>query len=166
MAVHRFRAKQLLAEHERHPGVRLEAVPVRMVVGRLALLGNLTLLGLELLQAHDVGPLALEPLLNLRGTRANAVDVPGGDLHADACRFPFYTSVLRYLRPESAMSVTTVALGPSRCPISMAATTFAPEEVPAKSASSRARRLAIAFASSVFTAMISSTSAGSHNGGV
>src|SRR3712207_8392931 len=41
-----------------------------------------------------------------------------------------YRSVLRYLRPESHMIVTTVASGPSRSATFSAATTFAPEEVP------------------------------------
>jgi hypothetical protein len=43
---------------------------------------------------------------------------------------------------------------------------LAPDEVPANSASSRAKRRAISLASSVFTATISSTSDGSQSGGV
>jgi hypothetical protein len=42
-----------------------------------------------------------------------------------------YTSVLKYVRPESAISVTTLALGPSRSATRIAATTFALEDVPA-----------------------------------
>src|SRR5689334_22683520 len=38
-------------------------------------------LRLELLETHDIGPLALHPLVQLGGTRANAVDVPGGEFH-------------------------------------------------------------------------------------
>ena len=37
---------------------------------------------LDLLQAEHVGLLALDELLHLRLPRADAVDVPGGDLHA------------------------------------------------------------------------------------
>ena len=55
---------------------------------------------------------------------------------------------------------------PQRWATRIAAMTLAPDDVPAKSASSRASRLAIAFASSVFTAWISSASAGSQSGGV
>lgn len=74
-------------------------------------------------------------------------------------------SVLRYLSPESHISVTTVAPGPSRRPTAIAASTFAPDDVPAKSPSSRASRRAIALASSVATGTISSNSSGSQSGG-
>jgi hypothetical protein len=37
-----------------------------------------------------------------------------------------YTSVLKCFRPESAISVTTLAFGPSRSATRIAATTFAP----------------------------------------
>jgi hypothetical protein len=76
-----------------------------------------------------------------------------------------YTSVLRYFRPESAISVTTLASGPSLAATWIAATTFAPEDVPAKRASYRAIRLAMSFASSVLTGRISSTTVGSQSGG-
>ena len=79
---------------------------------------------------------------------------------------PRYTAVLRYFKPESAISVTTFAFGPNRFPISIAAITFAPDEVPANNASSRAMRLVICIASAVFTGTISSTRDPSHNGGV
>src|SRR5438067_6494507 len=46
-----------------------------------------------------------------------------------------YTSVLKYFSPESTRSVTTFAPAPRRLPTSIAASTFAPEDVPAKSAS-------------------------------
>jgi hypothetical protein len=36
---------------------------------------------LDLLQAQDVGALALEKGLQLGVARADAIDVPGGDLH-------------------------------------------------------------------------------------
>jgi len=64
------------------------------------------------------------------------------------------------------MIVTTVARGPSRSATRRDATTFAPLEEPAKIASSRASRLAIAFASSVATVTISSTSSGFQSGGM
>ena len=54
---------------------------------------------------------------------------------------------------------------PRRSATRIAATTFAPEDVPANRASSRARRRVIAFASSVGTGTISSTSDGSQSGG-
>jgi hypothetical protein len=60
------------------------------------------------------------------------------------------------------MSVTTFAFGPSRW-TTWSATTFAPEEVPAKRASSRAMRRVISFASSVLTGMTSSTRLGSQS---
>src|SRR5262245_28589945 len=76
------------------------------------------------------------------------------------------TSVLRYLSPESGNKVTTVLPGPSRSATRSAAITFAPDDVPANSASSRARRRAIAFASAVATGSIASTSDGSQRGGM
>ena len=49
------------------------------------------------------------------------------------------------------MSVTILAFGPIRSAARIAATTFAPEDVPSKRASSLASRRAISFASSVLT---------------
>src|SRR5262245_26248990 len=71
-----------------------------------------------------------------------------------------YTSVLKYFNPESTISVTTCAAGPNSWPTRIAARTFAPDDVPAKRASSRARRRAISFASAVGTATIWSTRLG------
>src|SRR5687768_9616272 len=65
---------------QRHARVRAHAMPVGVVLGQLAGLGHLQRLGLELLQADDVRPVALEPLAQLRGARPDAVDVPGRDL--------------------------------------------------------------------------------------
>src|SRR2546425_900202 len=56
-------------------------MPVRVVVIELDLLGNLRRLSLQLLQAHDVRPVALHPFAKLRLARADPVDVPGGDFH-------------------------------------------------------------------------------------
>ncbi|MBA7556848.1 hypothetical protein ES705_49571 [subsurface metagenome] len=53
----------------------------------------------------------------------------------DAPQELVYRSVVRYFRPESTSNVTTVYPGPNRLAIRIAATTLAPEEVPAKSAS-------------------------------
>ena len=39
--------------------------------------------GLDFLQADDVGPIALDPLLDLRLTRADAVHVPRADGHGE-----------------------------------------------------------------------------------
>src|SRR5882724_13272957 len=76
-----------------------------------------------------------------------------------------YKSVLTYFNPESIINVTTVAAGPSLCAIRMAAWTFPPEDVPAKTPSFPANCRAISLASAVFTDRISSTIAGSHRGG-
>src|SRR5438270_10352379 len=68
-------------------------------------------------------------------TRGYCGDGPG--FRFGFCGGP-YTSVLTYFRPESAISVTTLASGPSRSARRIAAPTLAPEDVPANSASSRA----------------------------
>src|SRR5437879_842595 len=69
------------------------------------------------------------------------------------------TSVLTYRNPESMMIVPTVAPAPNRFATCSAATMLAPLEVPAKMASSRARRRAIPFASPEATTKIPSTPA-------
>src|SRR5437870_2415296 len=76
------------------------------------------------------------------------------------------TSVLTYRNPESMMIVPTVAPVPSRFATCSAATMLAPLEVPAKMASSRARRRAIALASSEATMKISFTSSRLQSGGM
>src|SRR5437879_1982159 len=76
------------------------------------------------------------------------------------------TSVLTYRNPESMMIVPTVAPAPSRLATCSAATMLAPLEVPAKMASSRARRRAISFASSEATMKISFTSSRLQSGGM
>src|SRR5437867_1867747 len=76
------------------------------------------------------------------------------------------TSVLTYRNPESMMIVPTVAPAPSRFATCSAATMLAPLDVPAKMASSRARRRAIAFASSEATMKISFTSSRLQSGGM
>jgi hypothetical protein len=55
-----------------------------MILVDLAQLRELTPLGLQLLQAHDVRPLALQPFPELGCTGAYAIDVPGGDFHASS----------------------------------------------------------------------------------
>ena len=59
-------------------------MPEGVVLRDLALLGNLAGLGFELLQADHIGPIAREPFAELRLARADAVDVPGGDLQVVA----------------------------------------------------------------------------------
>ena len=76
------RASDRLLHVQRDAGVALAAVPVAPVALEVAerrrdLVGR----GLDLLQADDVRALARDPLLDLRLARADAVDVPGGDLH-------------------------------------------------------------------------------------
>src|SRR5690606_31368031 len=85
VAEHGLRRRQVLVDHERDARVRLESVPVRVVVVTPALLRHLRGLGLQLLEAHDVGPVALEPLADLRGARTDPVHVPGSDLHCCRC---------------------------------------------------------------------------------
>src|SRR5690348_13009832 len=81
-------ARQRFADVKGNPGVRAHAMPERMVVLEHALLGDLRRLGLELLQAHDVRPVALEPFAHLRGPGADAVDVPRRNLHGFGVRAP------------------------------------------------------------------------------
>ena len=81
MAERGLGVERVLAHVQRHAGVRAQAVPEHVVVVELALQRDLPELGLQLLQAHDVGPVAREPFAELRLARADAVDVPGGDLH-------------------------------------------------------------------------------------
>src|SRR5256712_6130696 len=56
-------------------------MPVVVIVRDATLGGDLRRGGLQLLQADDVGPIALQPLAQLRGAGANAVHVPGRDFH-------------------------------------------------------------------------------------
>src|SRR5262249_43677378 len=84
VAVGGLRRGERLPHVQRHAGVGAQAVPEHVVVLELALLGDLRGLGLELLQAHDVRPIAQQPLAYLRLARADAVDVPGRDLHGGA----------------------------------------------------------------------------------
>jgi hypothetical protein len=71
---------EVLVHVERNPGIGPQAVPEDVVVGKLALLGDLRGLGLQLLQAENVRTLLLEPLAELRRAGADAIDVPGSDL--------------------------------------------------------------------------------------
>lgn len=64
------------------------------------------------------------------------------------------------------MSVTTVAPDRRRSASRIAATTLAPDDVPANNASSRASLRAITFAAAVAAGRISSTTDGSHSGGM
>src|SRR5919199_1346572 len=70
-----------------------------------------------------------------------------------------------YLKPLSTASVTTTASGPSCSASRRAATTFAPDEMPAKIPSSCARRSVISIASSSSIVQISSTREASQCGG-
>ena len=73
--------RERLADVQGDAGVALVAVPVAPVALHLAESGrHLIGCGLDLLQADDVRSLARDPLLHLRLPRADAVDVPGGDL--------------------------------------------------------------------------------------
>ena len=57
------------------------AVPEHVVIREIAPLGNLRRLRLQLLQAQHIGLVALEPVAKLRLAGADAVDVPGRNLH-------------------------------------------------------------------------------------
>jgi len=78
---------EVLVNVKRDPRIRLQAVPEDVVVGELALLGNLRRLGLQLLQAENVRPLLLDPFAELRRAGADPVDVPGGNLQGEARSF-------------------------------------------------------------------------------
>src|SRR5688572_4952577 len=82
MAENRLFRKRFRIDVERDARIRLHPVPERVVTRDLALLRDLRGLGFQLLQAHHVRALPLEPLAELRLARANAVDIPSGDLHA------------------------------------------------------------------------------------
>jgi hypothetical protein len=75
-----------LADVQGHARVALAAVPVAPVALEAEeRLGNLLGRGFDFLQADDVRAVALDPLLNLRVTRPDAVDVPGGEFQKRAC---------------------------------------------------------------------------------
>ena len=82
MGEHRLGRAAGLAHEERDARVGALPVPVGPVVGKPAeRRGNLLARRLQLLQADDVRLLAADPLDQLRLARADAVDVPGRDLH-------------------------------------------------------------------------------------
>jgi hypothetical protein len=81
MREHRALGRERLADVQGDAGIAFAAVPVRPVTfepeeGRWDLLGG----GLDFLQADDVRALLRDPFLDLRLTRPDAVDVPGGEL--------------------------------------------------------------------------------------
>jgi len=85
------------------------------------------------------------------------------DLHLPTHPRPYrlYTSVLRYLSPESGQQSDHPGLRPERSATRIAATTFAPEDFPAKRPSSCARRRAMALDRRLQPARFSSISVGS-----
>ena len=80
MREYRYLVVERLADMQRNARVRAHAVPVHVIVVMAAARGNLVGRRLQLLQAKDVRAVALEPVAELRLPRADAVDVPGGDL--------------------------------------------------------------------------------------
>jgi hypothetical protein len=69
------------------PEPGLLSVPVAPVPFHLAERGrDLIGMRLDLLEADDVGAVPLDPFPKLRLARADAVDVPGGDLHPEDIR--------------------------------------------------------------------------------
>src|SRR6266702_4111961 len=81
--------EQLATKVQRYAGIAAAAVPEGVVIGKLAAVRHLIGARLDLLQAHDVRPVALEPVAELRLARADSVDVPRGDLHGT---IPVYLS--------------------------------------------------------------------------
>jgi hypothetical protein len=66
--------------------IALAAVPVTPVAVEIEEeLGDLIWCGLDFLQADDVRAIPRDPFLDLRVTRPDAVDVPGGDFQNRAC---------------------------------------------------------------------------------
>ncbi len=66
--------------------IALGAVPVAPVAVEVEeKLGDLVRCGLDFLQADDVRAIPRDPFLDLRVTRPDAVDVPGGDFQNRAC---------------------------------------------------------------------------------
>ena len=74
--------RERLADVQADARVALAAVPVAPVALHLAeFRRNLIGGGFDFLEADDVRAIAFDPLDDLGVTRADAVDVPGGDLH-------------------------------------------------------------------------------------
>src|SRR5437763_1599021 len=96
---------------QRHSRVRTQSVPEHVVVLDLALRRDLRGFGLQLLEADDVGPVAREPVTELRLARANAVDVPSADLQEEnyrGCWAVFAPHTAQYSSPRrSTLNCTT-----------------------------------------------------------
>src|SRR5664279_673030 len=122
--------ERLPSEKQPDARVTLVSVPVRRVAlgrdeGERKLLGR----GLQLLQAENVGPLALEPLHDLQLPRPDSVHVPGDDLHRVSPRTSLRTAArareprrlpraLKRRRPLSRPArrrASPTRRGPSRC---------------------------------------------------
>src|SRR6185295_2486154 len=94
-------------------GVALVTVPVRVIAGDLQQrLRHVLRRRLGLLQADHVGLLAIDPPHHLGGASADAVDVPGRDLHA-AQRF-FGLPALPVGTPRATISPATCDSSGSR----------------------------------------------------
>ena len=78
--------EQLATEVQRNAGITAAAVPERVVMRELAPLRHLIGPRLDLLQAHHVRLIALQPVAQLRLPRADSVDVPGSDFHGQTSR--------------------------------------------------------------------------------
>src|SRR5690349_9856430 len=83
MTEDRIRGDQVPPNQQGHARIALPAVPVRVILGEVAHLRDLCRFGLQFLQTYHVRSLALEPLPHLGRTRADAVDIPGGDFHLE-----------------------------------------------------------------------------------
>jgi hypothetical protein len=99
----RLVGKRVAADMEPDAGVGFGAVPVASVALQFTnRTGNLSRRGFELLKAHDIGLLALNPFENLRLPRADSIHVPGGDFQErhDRKTYTMFARA-RSLRPDS-----------------------------------------------------------------
>src|SRR5207249_5567388 len=85
---------------QRHARIALTAVPVRVILGEPALVRDLSRLGLQFLQAHDVRSVALQPRSDLGSARPNAVHIPRGDFHASPNYLPRPLTAPTFRTPE------------------------------------------------------------------
>src|SRR3990167_840609 len=141
VAVVRERARhlgRLRAGEDGHAVVRALAGDEHPVAERLELRAREVLVGdLDLLQAHDVRPAALEPGQQARQADPDGVHVPGRELHGASC------TIAVPARPATASATRSSELMTARPPASTnstAASTFGPMLPGGNSPAARRRR--------------------------
>src|SRR6267142_5498884 len=87
--------EQILPDVQGDARVSLQGVKVRVVVGDLGFGGDLGRRRLQFLEAHHIGPVARQPLRQLRRAGPNAVDVPGRDSHPRTINWRSRSSLTR-----------------------------------------------------------------------